>query len=97
MGDRLISAEKLKNHYAWWDDEKKEIFDTIVDLQPTAYDTGKVVEQLAELKAQEYDDSDEAAEWEDIENVYEDGRSQGRYEAYHRAIEIVSRGGADES
>lgn len=32
---RLIDADKLKSHYAWWNDEKKEIFDQIVDLQPT--------------------------------------------------------------
>ena len=32
---RLIDADKLKQHYAWWNDEIKELFDTIVDLQPT--------------------------------------------------------------
>lgn len=40
---RLIDADKLKNHYAWWQggtlektlDEMKRDFDTIVDLQPT--------------------------------------------------------------
>lgn len=35
---RLIDAEKLKTHYAWWEGKmevtKKDI-DTIVDLQPT--------------------------------------------------------------
>lgn len=41
---RLIDAEKLKRHYAWWEggsaektlDEAKKDFDEIVDLQPTA-------------------------------------------------------------
>ena len=41
---RLIDADKLKAHYAWWGDgngtelskANKEVFDTIVDLQPTA-------------------------------------------------------------
>ena len=41
---RLIDAEKLKRHYAWWEggsaektlDEAKRDFDEIVDLQPTA-------------------------------------------------------------
>lgn len=41
--DRLISADKLKAHYAWWKggtrmmtmDEAKSDFDTIIDLQPT--------------------------------------------------------------
>ena len=32
---KLIDADKLKQHYAWWDNEDKKIFDTIVDLQPT--------------------------------------------------------------
>ena len=43
MGRRLIDADKLKAHYAWWKggsremtmDEAKSDFDTIVDLQPT--------------------------------------------------------------
>lgn len=33
---KLIDADKLKAHYAWWDNEDKKIFDTIVDLQPEA-------------------------------------------------------------
>ena len=40
---RLIDAEKLKNHYSWWEggsremtmDEAKKTFDTIIDVQPT--------------------------------------------------------------
>lgn len=32
---RLIDADKLKKHYAWWNNENKEIFDAIVDAQPT--------------------------------------------------------------
>ena len=41
---RLIDADKLKQHYAWWNDENKELFDTIVDIQPT-------VESDASVKA----------------------------------------------
>lgn len=33
---KLIDADKLKAHYAWWDNEDKKIFDTIIDLQPEA-------------------------------------------------------------
>ena len=41
---RLIDANKLKQHYAWWEggsremtmDEAKRDFDTIIDVQPTA-------------------------------------------------------------
>lgn len=34
---RLIDADALKAHYAWWgdDDQQKQIFDDIVDRQPT--------------------------------------------------------------
>ena len=37
---RLIDADKLKQHYAWWKDggarsEDAMIFDQIVDMQPT--------------------------------------------------------------
>ena len=37
---RLIDADALKLHYAWWGDtesgrERKELFDEIVDQQPT--------------------------------------------------------------
>ena len=37
---RLIDADKLKQHYAWWNDENKELFDTIVDMQPTVEPAG---------------------------------------------------------
>ena len=33
---KYIDADKLKRHYAWWDDETKIIFDEIIDLQPAA-------------------------------------------------------------
>lgn len=33
---KYIDADKLKRHYAWWDDESKKIFDEIIDLQPAA-------------------------------------------------------------
>lgn len=33
---RLIDADKLKAHFAWWNDENKEIFNSIIDQQPTA-------------------------------------------------------------
>lgn len=43
MAQRLIDAERLKRHYAWWGSktssevlkEFKHTFDIIVDLQPT--------------------------------------------------------------
>lgn len=34
---RLIDAIKLKSHYSWWgeDDDRKRLFDEIIDQQPT--------------------------------------------------------------
>lgn len=32
---RLIDADVLKKHYAWWEDERQSLFDSIVDQQPT--------------------------------------------------------------
>lgn len=32
---RLIDADKLKRHYAWWNNEQQRDFDAIVDAQPT--------------------------------------------------------------
>ena len=32
---RLIDADKLKAHYAWWNNEEQRTFDQIVDAQPT--------------------------------------------------------------
>ena len=37
---RLIDADKLKQHYAWWEctelgKQNKQLFDDIVDAQPT--------------------------------------------------------------
>ena len=32
---RLIDADKLKQHYSWWENEQQELFDSIVDAQPT--------------------------------------------------------------
>lgn len=39
---RLIDADKLKAHYAWWNNEEKELFDQIVDAQPTVSKTETV-------------------------------------------------------
>lgn len=30
---KLINAEKLKRHYAWWEDDRQKLFDEIVDQQ----------------------------------------------------------------
>lgn len=60
---------------------------------PTAYDPDKVVEQLEELKKAEQNKPDNCDEngFGDGEQIYDDGRSQGRCEAFGEAIKIVKK------
>ncbi len=59
---RLIDADKLKAHYAWWEggtremtmDEAKSDFDTIIDLQPTVEIPTQKVTTLGENNAEVY-------------------------------------------
>lgn len=94
---RLIDADALKKqiHCAYSDD--LEILEKI-DAQPTAYDPDKVLEQLGKLKKAEQDRPDDCDEdgCGDGEQIYDDGRSQGRYEAFGKAIQIVKGGGVNE-
>lgn len=62
---------------------------------PVAFDKEKVIEELSTLRQAEYDDSDEAPEFTDIDDILEEGKSQGRYQAYFKAIEIVKKGGIE--
>lgn len=32
---RIIDADLLKKHYAWWEDDRQKLFDSIIDQQPT--------------------------------------------------------------
>ena len=97
--DDVISL--LANHHF---DDDKENFDLLIhnlckDVRciPTAYDPDKVVEQLEKLKKAEQDRPDDCDEdgCGDGEQIYDDGRSQGRYEAFGKAIQIVKCGGVD--
>ena len=45
----LIDADKLKAHYAWWNDENKELFDEIVNQQPSIFLDQLVYKKAAEL------------------------------------------------
>ena len=67
----------------------------MIDRRPTAFDKEKVIDELVELRQIEYNDSDEEPELLDGEEIYDKGRSKGRFEAYHRAIEIVEKGGIE--
>ena len=103
MSDDLISRKALLK-------ELREIMDephntmflmgigaavSIVEHRETAFDKERVIDELVELRQIEYNDSDEEPELLDGEEIYDEGRSQGRFEAYHRAIEIVEKGGIE--
>ena len=48
------------------------------------------------MQKKEYHDDDCEEELLDGEEIYDEGRSQGRFEAYHKAIEIVDKGGIEQ-
>lgn len=90
---RLIDADRLMDRLRGnvLIDVTPELEETIAQ-QPTAFDKEKVIEELVELRQKEYcDDDDEASI--DGEEIYDRGRSQGRFEAYHNAMKIVEKGG----
>lgn len=58
-----------------------------------AYDVDAVCEELEKLKNADIDMSDEELAQMDAEEIYDEGRAQGRVEAYVKAIEIVRNGG----
>lgn len=101
---RLIDADALKEYCmraSKSDDDFRRVslatLASVIDAQPTTYDVDKVVEQLGKLKKAEQgrpDDCDEDG-CGDGEQIYDDGRSQGRYEAFSKAIEIVKGGGVN--
>lgn len=107
---RLIDADLLMRKCEKWlkpkapdEDEMVSLEDIAVSMlmeieeQPTAYDVEKVVEELENLREVELHKPDMCDELGngDGESQYNDGRSQGRYEAFIEAIEIVKRGGRD--
>lgn len=104
--DALV--DKSMNIFTWLMDRQRQgIGTTLGELHgkwfaavkevPTAYDLDKVVEQLQELRKTEKDRSDDCDEngYGDGEQIFNDGRSQGRFEAFGEVIKIVKGGGVD--
>lgn len=97
---RLIDAETLVEYIKAWDigngigHTQADIIDA-VNSQPIGFDVDEVVERLEKLKKAEQDRSDNCDESGccDSEEIYDDGRSQGRFETYEKAIGIVKEGG----
>ena len=96
---RLIDAGLFLDNLSGRLESMKD-YDAVKDVInniPTAYDPDKVVEQLEDLRKAEQDRPDDCDEdgCGDGEQIYDDGRSHGRFEAYVRAIDIVKGGGVD--
>ena len=96
---RLIDAGLILDNLSGHLESMKD-YDAVKDVinnMPTAYEPDKVVEQLKDLRKAEQDRTDACDDdgCGDGEQIYDDGRSQGRFEAYVRAIEIVKGGGVD--
>ena len=97
MGDDLISRKAVieaVDKHTRRDETLDEDISIILEEVKTAFDKKKVIEELIELRQKEYSDSEES-ELSDGEGIYDEGRSQGRFEAYHQAIEIVEKGGIE--
>lgn len=105
---RLIDADLLMRKCEKWLKPKAPDEDVMVSLtniavsmlmeieeQPTAFDVEKVIEEFENLREVELHMCDELVDG-DANTQYNDGVSQGRYEAFFEAIEIVKRGGGDE-
>lgn len=96
---RLIDAETLVEYIKAWDNgngighTQADIIDA-VNSQPIGFDVDEVVERLEKLKKAEQDRSDNCDESGccDGEEIFCDGRSQGRFEAFGKAIDIVKGG-----
>jgi len=93
MGQRLIDADRLKRHYAWWGQkasaeifkEFKHTFDIIVDLQPTV-----------EVK-EDNPSAEEFLEWmRMVENKLGDDTEEFHVEADKLLCEILERLGYGE-
>jgi len=100
---RLIDADLLMENLGFMDteEEREDIIGQIitwedVDRLPIAFDVEKVIEELENLREVELHRPDMCGELGDADVPYNDGVSQGRYEAFIEAIEIVKRGGRDE-
>lgn len=96
---RLIEAGKILDNLSGMlkNMDDYDAVRKVINDMPTAYDPDKVVEQLGKLKKAEQDRPDDCDEdgCGDGEQIYDDGRSQGRYEAFSKAIEIVKGGGVE--
>lgn len=91
--EQLLMSDIVKNNPTARYILEQVLYD--IENAPTAYDVDKVIEQLEKLISKEYEKPKNCDEngFGDGEEIYEDGRTQGKYEAYKKALEIVKAGG----
>lgn len=83
------------------DDGTPKNYGTLLDIirqireLPVAFDKEKVIEHLTNLANAEVDMSDDEEELVDVEDWFDEGRSQGRFKAYRNSLEIVEKGGIE--
>lgn len=88
----LIDADKLIediNRRNYISKALSEIFETVIDEQPTAYDVDKVVEQL---ETEQQKCTAQALETDDVDIVF---RCAIKETTMQTAIDIVKRGGKE--
>lgn len=96
MSDDLISRKSLiENLNKFAPEHYNALVNDLIAKEPTAFDKEKVMNKLTGLREAERSDSDEEPELIDGEDIYDEGRSQGRFEAYRNAINIVEKGGIE--
>lgn len=99
MSDDLISRKAVieaVDRHTREDGTLDDDISVILEEVKTAFDKEKVIAELVNLRQKEYHDDDCEEELLDGEEIYDEGRSQGRFEAYHKAIEIVDKGGIEQ-
>ena len=86
---RLIDADKLKEHFSDEDNQcdLQTVIRNSIDLQPTAFDTDKVVKEL-EKRRKECEDISSNIVITDPYDFYYKGLMRG----YEYSIDIVKRG-----
>lgn len=89
----LTGREEVKAMLVGGRDFVRPVLHQCIQENCTAYDVDAVCEELEKLKNADIDMSDEELAQMDAEEIYDEGRAQGRVEAYVKAIEIVRNGG----
>lgn len=98
MSDDLISREAViaaVDRHTREDGTLDDDISVILEEVETTFDKEKVIDKLVELRQKEYNDNEEEEDLTDGEEIYDAGRSQGRFEAYHKTIEIIEKGGIE--